>query len=57
MVAQFEQNELEKLVRQRLTIRDVGNQHRTLTIFFGQDKQRSKRVFGLLREHFSLSAY
>ena len=45
MVAQFEQDEFEKLVRQRLAIGDIRDQHRTLSIFFGQDEQRSERVF------------
>src|SRR5271154_3064490 len=48
LVLEFEQNQFQEFARNTLTLRQIGDQHRSLAIFLGQYQHRLERVFRLL---------
>jgi hypothetical protein len=48
--AQFQQGRLQELARDVFRVGDAGNMQRLAGPGIGQDQQRAKRVFGLLRQ-------
>src|ERR1700678_2566884 len=51
LVLELQQDQFQELARDTLALRQIGNQHRSLSIFLRQNHHRLERVFRLLREH------